>query len=313
MVTASHNPARTTATRSTSAARPAIRARARRSCRPRTRDIEAAIEAAPAANRIPLSERYRTLEPSVVDAYLDAVVALSRTPERDVSVAYSPLHGVGARVLLEAFRRAGFAVPSVVEAQVAPDPDFPTVAFPNPEEPGAMDHLFELARDMKADLAIANDPDADRCAVAAGTRMLTGDELGLLLADHVLRHLRSGSPSGRPLVATSLVSSSALPALAKARGATAVTTLTGFKWLARAGGAELVYAYEEALGYAVGLPVVRDKDGISAALAVAELAASLKARGLTLLDRLDELTARSGCFPPRTCPSRSRTPTRRSR
>jgi phosphomannomutase len=159
--------------------------------------------------------------------------------------------------------------------------------------------LLDLAVNAGADIAIANDPDADRCAVAvvtAGTaRLLTGDELGLLLADHVLTHgLRPAA--GRPLVATSIVSSSALGALAAARDADATTTLTGFKWLARAGGPELVFAYEEALGYAVGLQYVRDKDGISAALAIAETAASLKRSGRTLLDRLDEIACEIGLF-----------------
>ncbi len=260
---------------------------------PTDAEIEAAIATAAPASQLALSEDFARLDDRVVEGYLDAITALTLTPERDVRVAYTPLHGVGAGVVLRAFERAGFAPPAVVAAQAEPDPDFPTVAFPNPEEPGATDLLLELARATDADIAIANDPDADRCAVAVGGRLLSGDELGLLLGDHLLRRLPLGT---RHLVATSLVSSSALEALARTRGADFATTLTGFKWLARAGGDELVFAYEEALGYAVGLRYVRDKDGISAALAVAELAAELKARGLTLTDRLDELACELGLF-----------------
>ena len=255
--------------------------------------IEAAIAAAPPASQLKLSDGFETLGPEVRRDYLDAITSLSLVAERELRIAYTPLHGVGGAVMLDAFAQAGFDAPEVVGAQAAPDPDFPTVAFPNPEEPGATDLLLELAASSGADIAIANDPDADRCAVACGGRLLTGDELGLLLADHVLTRI---SRQGRPLVATSIVSSSALHALAAARDAEATTTLTGFKWLARAGGPELVFAYEEALGYAVGLSVVRDKDGISAALAAAELAAALKISGRTLHDRLDELACEIGLF-----------------
>ena len=262
---------------------------------PADAQIEAAIAAAPAADALPESGAYETLGPEVEAAYIDAIVGLSRTPERAIQVAYTPLHGVGGRTLLAAFAQAGFPQPAVVAKQAEPDPDFPTVAFPNPEESGATDLLLQLAANTGADIAIANDPDADRCAVATSGRLLTGDELGLLLADHVLSHGAAGRA-----VATTIVSSSALAALATARGAVCRTTLTGFKWLARAGGAELTFAYEEALGYAVGLDVVRDKDGISAALAVAELAAALKATGRTLRDRLDELAVEIGLYATRT-------------
>ncbi|HEX4016912.1 MAG TPA: phospho-sugar mutase [Frankiaceae bacterium] len=255
--------------------------------------IEAAIASAPAASQVQLSDAYVTLGPEILRQYLDAVTSLSLVADRSVRIAYTPLHGVGGAVMRKAFAQAGFAVPDVVPQQAEPDPDFPTVTFPNPEEPGATDLLLALAARAGADIAIANDPDADRCSVATGGRLLTGDEVGLLLADHILtRRPRQG----RPLVATTIVSSSALHALAAARDADATTTLTGFKWLARAGGPELVFAYEEALGYAVGLDVVRDKDGISAALAIAELAAALKRSGRTLRDRLDEIACEIGLF-----------------
>ena len=212
---------------------------------------------------------------------------LPASPARDVRVAYTPLHGVGLETLLAAFDRAGFPAPAVVAEQAAPDPDFPTVAFPNPEEPGALDLLLRLSVQTGADVAISSDPDADRIAVAVGDRALRGDETGLLLADHLL----SSGVRGR--VATTVVSSSALERLAAHHGVPYSCTLTGFKHLARAGD-DLVYAYEEALGVAVAPTLVRDKDGMSAALLVAELAALEKARGRTLLDRLADLDALVG-------------------
>jgi phosphomannomutase len=179
-----------------------------------------------------------------------------------------------------------------VPEQTAPDPAFPTVAFPNPEEPGAMDLVLELAAEVGADIAIANDPDADRCAVAiptaSGWRTLRGDEVGILLADHLMRR------GARGTYATTIVSSSMLRALCAARGMAYAETLTGFKWIVRAAGDELRYGYEEALGYCVAPRHVRDKDGITAALLVAELAAGLKAELRTLADRLDELAAEFG-------------------
>jgi phosphomannomutase len=180
-----------------------------------------------------------------------------------------------------------------VASQAEPDPAFPTVAFPNPEEPGATDELIALAESIDADIAIANDPDADRCAVAVpevdGWRLLHGDEVGVLLADLLLRRGVKG------MYATTVVSSSLLGKLARARGALAAETLTGFKWIVRASD-DLAYGYEEALGYAVAPDVVRDKDGIGAALAIADLAAELKAEGRTLTDRLDELAIEFGLY-----------------
>lgn len=275
--------------------------------------IEAAIRAVGPLTRVPLGPAGQVLGDDVAVAYVDraaAVVALDGP--RELAVAYTPLHGVGAAVLAAVFARAGFAVPGVVPEQAEPDPAFPTVPFPNPEEPGAVDRVLALAESTGADLAIANDPDADRCAVAVRTasptsaknelpaavgsedqhswRMLRGDEVGALLADHLMRR------GVRGLYATTIVSSSLLRAMCAARGLPYDETLTGFKWIVRAGGGAepLVFGYEEALGYCVAPEHVRDKDGITAALTVAELAAGLKAQGRTLTDRLDELAAEFG-------------------
>ncbi|MET9298268.1 phospho-sugar mutase [Micromonospora aurantiaca] len=257
--------------------------------------IEAAIRAVGPLAAVPLGPAGQVLGDDLVAAYVErAAAVVDPAGPRDLKVAYTPLHGVGGAVLTAAFARAGFGVPGVVPEQAEPDPAFPTVSFPNPEEPGAVDLLVALADRTGADLAIANDPDADRCAVAvrdaASWRMLRGDEVGALLADHLMRRGVTG------LYATTIVSSALLRAMAAARGLPYDETLTGFKWIVRAGGGRepLVYGYEEALGYCVAPEHVRDKDGITAALTVAELAAGLKAEGRTLLDRLDELAAEFG-------------------
>ncbi|WP_433117656.1 phospho-sugar mutase [Micromonospora sp. CA-246542] len=260
--------------------------------------IEAAIRAVGPLTQVPLGRAGEVLGDDLVAAYVErATAVIDPGGPRDLSVAYTPLHGVGAAVLTAAFARAGFPVPGVVPDQAEPDPAFPTVSFPNPEEPGAVDRLIALADSTGADLAIANDPDADRCAVVVreggagpGWRMLRGDEVGVLLADHLMRRGVTG------LYATTIVSSSLLRAMCAARGLPYDETLTGFKWIVRAGGgsAPLVFGYEEALGYCVAPEHVRDKDGITAALTVAELAAGLKAQGRTLTDRLDELAAEFG-------------------
>ncbi|MGC4878086.1 phospho-sugar mutase [Micromonospora sp. DT43] len=260
--------------------------------------IEAAIRAVGPLTQVPLGRPGEVLGDDLVASYVErATAVIAPDGPRDLSVAYTPLHGVGAAVLTAAFARAGFPVPGVVPEQAEPDPAFPTVSFPNPEEPGAVDRLIALADATGADLAIANDPDADRCAVVVregedgrGWRMLRGDEVGVLLADHLMRRGVTG------LYATTIVSSSLLRAMCAARGLPYDETLTGFKWIVRAGGgsAPLVFGYEEALGYCVAPEHVRDKDGITAALTVAELAAGLKAQGRTLTDRLDELAAEFG-------------------
>ncbi|WP_405938495.1 phospho-sugar mutase [Streptomyces sp. NBC_00726] len=237
---------------------------------------------------------WETLGDEVLEAYLartDAV--LDADSPRTARTVYTAMHGVGTSVLTAAFDRAGFPAPVLVAEQAEPDPAFPTVAFPNPEEPGAMDLAFTTARRAKPDLVIANDPDADRCAVAVpdpaadgGWRMLRGDETGALLAAHLVRRGATG------VFAESIVSSSLLGRIAEKAGLGHEETLTGFKWIARVEG--LRYGYEEALGYCVDPDGVRDKDGITAALLVAELASVLKERGRTLLDLLDDLALEHG-------------------
>lgn len=256
--------------------------------------IEQAIEAAPAAVSVPRTPGAEVLGDELRDAYLAKVAVLPRGPERTVKIAATALHGVGAETLRAAFERAGFTDLHLVAEQAEPDPAFPTVAFPNPEEPGATDLLLALASEAGADLAIALDPDADRCALGVrerdgSWRMLRGDETGVLLGSYVL----STVDTADPLVATTIVSSSMLGEVAKEFGARYAETLTGFKWLVRAGDG-LVFAYEEALGLCVNPDFVRDKDGIAAAVLSAGLVASLRAAGRTPLDILDELATRHG-------------------
>ncbi|MFE5113137.1 phospho-sugar mutase [Streptomyces sp. NPDC056663] len=237
---------------------------------------------------------WEILGDEVLDAYLartDAVLAAGSP--RTAQAVYTAMHGVGTSVLTAAFSRAGFPAPVLVTEQAEPDPAFPTVAFPNPEEPGAMDLAFATARRANPDLVIANDPDADRCAVAVpdttadgGWRMLRGDEVGALLAAHLVARGATG------VFAESIVSSSLLGRIAEKAGNGYEETLTGFKWIARVDG--LRYGYEEALGYCVDPDGVRDKDGITAALLVAELASVLKEQGRTLLDLLDDIAVEHG-------------------
>ncbi len=265
---------------------------------PADRQIEAAIAAAGPARALPRSDEWVTLDDDVEADYVAAVVRAvdpSVVPESArsaLTVAYTAMHGVGADTTRAVFAAAGLRPPVSVPEQDRPDPRFPTVAFPNPEEPGATDLLEALAGSVGADVAIAEDPDADRCAVMCAGRQLTGDEVGALLADRLLRQGVRGT------YAASLVSGSLLSALAAAHGVPFAETPTGFKWIMRAGSADapLVFGYEEALGYSVAPAVANDKDGISAALSVALLAAELKQTGRTLLDRLDELALEHGLF-----------------
>jgi phosphomannomutase len=260
---------------------------------PADADIAATIAVAAEGplDAIPRSDEWRTLDDDVVQSYVDAVAALpSPDAPRDLVLAHTSLHGVGARVVRRVLAATGFGPAHEAPSQAEPDPDFPTVAFPNPEEPGAIDAGVATAQAVGADLLVANDPDADRCAVAVPGpdrwRMLRGDEVGVLLADHLLRQGVQGT------YATTIVSSSLLAKLAAAHGQPSAEVLTGFKWIGRVPG--LAYGYEEALGYAVAPHIAADKDGISALVRVCELAAMLKAQGRTLLDRLDELAREHG-------------------
>ncbi|MFH8988888.1 phospho-sugar mutase [Streptomyces sp. NPDC017940] len=264
---------------------------------PADAEIAAEIAAVRGLDDVPRPESgWETLGEDVLEAYLartDAVLAPGSP--RAARTVYTAMHGVGKDTLLAAFARAGFPAPVLVAEQAEPDPDFPTVAFPNPEEPGAMDLAFATAREALPDLVIANDPDADRCAAAVPVgdgdwRMLRGDEVGALLAAHLVR--RGVAPDGPRTFAESIVSSSLLGRIAEKAGLDHEETLTGFKWIARVDG--LRYGYEEALGYCVDPDGVRDKDGITAALLITELASELKEEGRTLLDLLDDLAVEHG-------------------
>jgi len=253
---------------------------------------------------LPRSEQYEIAADDVERAYIEATAALATTdaPRDAVSFAYTAMHGVGWRTAREVFAAAGFAEPEVVTAQIDPDPAFPTVSFPNPEEPGAMDLAFDTARAAGVDLVIANDPDADRLAVAIpdaseqGYRRLSGNEVGALLGWRAAELAEASAGDGAPggVLACSIVSSPALAAVATAYHLDFADTLTGFKWVSRAPG--LIFGFEEALGYLVNPETVRDKDGISAATALLDLAATLAAQGQSIADRLDAFAEKFGYF-----------------
>jgi phosphomannomutase len=252
--------------------------------------IAAHIDAVGALSSVPRGDGGRILGDEVVESYLRTVARLVGDGPRDLSTVYTPLHGVGNTSVLRLMEQAGFPAPYVVSEQADPDGSFPTVAFPNPEEKGAMDLAMALASEKAVDLVVANDPDADRCAAAVqgphGWRMLRGDEVGALLANHLLSQGKQG------VYATSIVSSSLLGKLAAAHGQPYEQTLTGFKWIGRIPG--LAFGYEEALGYCVDPEHVKDKDGVSALLLLCEVAARAKADGKTLPDLLDEIAAEHG-------------------
>ena len=276
---------------------------------PVDQQIERAIEALGPLAQVPVAPAGSPLisrpGEEVAGAYAATVAGAFPAPAAAAAlrVVYTPLHGVAAGLLLRVLDRAGFPPPAVVAAQAEPDPDFPTVAFPNPEEPGALDLALAEAHRVAADLVIANDPDGDRLAVAVpdtgatgGWRMLTGDQVGGLLGAYLLERADGAGP-GEPLVATTVVSSTMLSKIAAAAGARYAATLTGFKWIVRAGdgvpGTRFVFGYEEALGYAVST-AVRDKDGMSAALALLSRAATARAAGQSLVDRWDALETAHG-------------------
>jgi phosphomannomutase len=276
-------------------------------------DIERRIREMPPARAIRVAEgamrgahpEARPVPDSIVERYFSDLAVLRTTApaDRSVRIVYTALHGVGARFTTRALREAGFSSVTVVPEQVEPDGRFPTVRFPNPEDPRALELALRLAAERDADLVLANDPDADRLAVAVRTPagrfvVLSGNQVGVLLADFVLEH----EVFPRPLVVSTVVSTPMTRAIAKARGARFEETLTGFKWIWNAAmeleeseRVRFVFGFEEAIGYSVGR-AVRDKDGISAALVFAELAAHCRARGESVLERLASLYERHGVW-----------------
>jgi phosphomannomutase len=245
---------------------------------------------------LPRSAGYETADDEVVDEYVRRTVLISTPPTAPLNFVYTAMHGVGSETARRVFADAGFGEPTVVAEQDQPDAAFPTVAFPNPEEPGALDLAFATATRVGAELIIANDPDADRLAVAVpdngGWRRLSGNEVGLLLGWRAANRIRRAGTEGT--LAASVVSSPALREIARKFNLDYVDTLTGFKWISRAGG--LAYGYEEALGYLVDPDKVRDKDGISAALDFLGLMAELKASARTLDEHLLEFAETFGAY-----------------
>lgn len=263
----------------------------------------AAVESVASAPRA--ESGWEHLDESIVEDYLSRIDDLGVRAEADLSIVLTSLHGVGAGVAEAALTRTGFTNLHPVASQQAPDPEFPTVSFPNPEEAGALDESYALAREIGAELIIANDPDADRfsaaipdASAAVGYRQLTGDEVGLLLGEDAATRLAAGTHHATgteaPVFANSIVSSRGLAAAAASHGFTAVNTLTGFKWISRVAG--LVFGYEEALGYCVDPAAVRDKDGISTAVTFASLASRLKSEGSSIEAELDRIRNRDGYF-----------------
>ena len=273
---------------------------------PADAQIAEKIAAVDSVASVPRAESgWEHLDESIVENYLSRIDDLGVRAETDLSIVLTSLHGVGAGVAEAALTRTGFTNLHPVASQQAPDPDFPTVSFPNPEEAGALDESYALAREIGAELIIANDPDADRfsaaipdAASAVGYRQLTGDEVGLLLGEDAATRLAAGTHHAMgaeaPVFANSIVSSRGLAAAAASHGFTGVNTLTGFKWISRVAG--LVFGYEEALGYCVDPAAVRDKDGISAAVTFASLASRLKSEGSSIEAELDRIRNRDGYF-----------------
>ena len=272
---------------------------------PADAEIAAAIERVATTTTVPELPRgaFETASEELVDEYVRRTALVADPPAAQPRVVYTAMHGVGWETAARVLAAAGFDAPTVVSEQISPDPAFPTVAFPNPEEPGAMDLSFAQARAVGAELVIANDPDADRLAIAIpdhsaaeGYRRLTGNEVGLLLGWQAARRAaaRSGDAGPDGTLACSIVSSPGLEAVARAYDLEFAATLTGFKWISRA--PNLLFGFEEALGYLVNPDTVRDKDGISAAVAFLSLAAELTAQGRTIADHLDEFVEKFGCY-----------------
>ena len=265
---------------------------------PADAEISACIAAVGALELIPRSDDFAVLDDAVLDAYVGRAVSLLGDGPREVSAVYTAMHGVGGEVFMRTVRQAGFDAPTKVAAQFEPDGRFPTVNFPNPEEPGAMDLALADARAQGADVIIANDPDADRSAAGIRTaedyRMLTGDEVGALLAWWIAeRGRRNGSPV-TGVYAQSIVSGTLLERIATDAGLGYATTLTGFKWISKV--PDLRFGYEEALGYCCDPTAVKDKDGITASLLMLEMVSALKAQGRGIQDVLDDLARKFGLY-----------------
>jgi len=264
-------------------------------------EIAARIAAVSSVEGVPRAGKgWTVLGEGVVDDYVAQVAALAGDVEPVAArraatrIVLTPLHGVGGETIERALRAAGFTDLHTVAEQAQPDPDFPTVDFPNPEEKGAIDLALELARSVGADVVIANDPDADRCAVATvidgAWTMLHGDVVGSLLGERIA----SLSGGGAHVLANSIVSSQQLAAIASRHGMGHQNTLTGFKWIGRT--PRMAFGYEEALGYCVAPDLVRDKDGISAAVLVADFVSELKEAGRSLSDAIDDLARAYGVY-----------------
>lgn len=252
---------------------------------PADKQISAHIKGIESLKSIPRAKKWHILDENIVEKYVERTKVLAPRPG-DLKIVYTAMHGVGTETLQRVFHRAGFASLILVESQAQPDPDFPTLAFPNPEEAGALDQALETARTFDADLVIANDPDADRCSVAIkdrdlSWRALRGDEIGAILGEVMARSAKSGT------LANSIVSSSVLSKIAARHNLNFEETLTGFKYIAKI--PNLIFGYEEAIGFCVDSQTVNDKDGISAALLMAQIATDLCTEGKTLLDLLDEI------------------------
>ncbi|MGO3083701.1 phospho-sugar mutase [Ancrocorticia populi] len=298
MVTASHNPARDNGYKVYLGGRCADQfGQGVQLVPPADADIAALIAAAPAAGDIPLADTYGTIGEDVIDSYVSETAALVPAMySRDLKIVYTAMHGVGTPIMRRIFSEAGFENVIEVAEQCTPDPDFPTVPFPNPEELGALDLAKELAASVDADIVIASDPDADRCSAAVpdhGTwRQLSGDEIGSLLGEY----LAGGAvlEPGTPTFASSIVSSRMLEQIATSHGLAYQATLTGFKWIART--PHIAYGYEEAIGFCVNPGAVRDKDGLSAGILLAVLASKLRDQGSDLLGELDRLYTKHGVY-----------------
>ena len=295
MVTASHNPPRDNGYKVYLGGRVVEEdARGIQIVPPFDAEIAAKIAQTPAADEIPLASTGWTLiDESVVDEYHDRARALVPAEHSsDLKIVHTSMHGVGGATMMRLLDEAGFRDVVEVEQQAEPDPDFPTVSFPNPEEPGALDLALEKAKRVGADLVIANDPDADRCSIAiptsTGWRQLTGDEIGSILGDHIAK---IGAITGGTF-ASSVVSSRLLKEIAGRHGINHATTLTGFKWIARA--PEIIFGYEEAIGFCVDPEGVKDKDGITAGLLLAFIASQLKTKNQTIGNQLDHLAQTHG-------------------